>query len=213
MRKYRFAVVAVICVVAVILIYDFVLPVSIPDNVAGTLHPENIPTPVNDCVEIAPKDAFFVFVGPKVASFDSGQSQYVLVAGKSAPALTVEFNKNDLIIKGSVYDIKGLRVAIIESGSFKRIDENNSSVLRSGDSSTLIVKDGDGNELFFLRYLNPHAVEIRGVFPRKEWPGTHHPGSSYLPGVQSERWSCFYSKYNRYAAFSNCYANSITGCQ
>ena len=87
-------------------------------------------------------------MGQHVASFDGAQSQYVLAAGKSGPVLTVQFDKNDLIIKGTVYDIDRKQVAIIEDGLFKKANENNSSIVRSGNANTLIVKDRTGNELF-----------------------------------------------------------------
>jgi hypothetical protein len=214
MRKYRLAAIVAICVLAAVLIYNFVPSASIPDNVAGTLHPENTPTPTNDCMQTAPKDAFFVFMGQHVASFDGGQSQYVLAAGKSGPVLTVQLDKNDLIIKGTVYDIDGKQVAIIEDGSFKEADENGSSIVRSGNSNTLIVKDRAGNELLFLRYLNPHAVEVHGVFPGRSGPEQLTKEADITPqGKVLAKGGCFYSKYNRYAAHSACYANSINGCQ
>ena len=67
-------------------------------------------------------------------------------------------------VDADVYDVGGKLVARIAGTDFHVITGENASIDRDHDLSTLTVRDGRGDELFYAKYMNPTTIRFRGVF-------------------------------------------------
>jgi hypothetical protein len=159
-------------------------------TVTGSLLPANEPTPPNYCetptgrpfiglemggadIGIAgtpsqlvgnlPKDATLVLLGRNVRVITENDKAVILKLG-TCPLISVRKSGDSLFIDAEIFDEAGALIGKIKDNAFEAIEGERSHVERQGDLSTLIIKDVKGTELLWVRFLNPKAVQIRGIF-------------------------------------------------
>lgn len=85
-------------------------------------------------------------------------------------AFAIERTTGGIQIEARIFDRTGKKlVATISKNElgkneFRALEGGSSHIDRNGDLSTLIVRDGDGNELAYVRYMNPTTIHARGIF-------------------------------------------------
>jgi hypothetical protein len=126
----------------------------------GVLLPANDPSPLSPCGKI-PSDAITLFLGnsavfnnvfPHTVLMVHGES--ILSIGKIGPGMTVS---------AKVFSADGRIIAAIVDNEFF-INPNNFFRRERPDKSTLVVFDQGDREVLRVRYLNPSAIKILGIF-------------------------------------------------
>ena len=129
---------------------------------ADVLHTANDPIPSIVC-NTAPPDAIYVLLGPTVIFHAPTEASMTLISRRDGPVLTAERTRDGLAIDSRVYNTDGTLIGTIEKNSFRPLASGN-AYSRRGDSSTLGIYDERGDELLYVRYLNLHAIRVRGTF-------------------------------------------------
>ena len=154
-------------------VYWVVGPNVVPDvEVIGTLQPGNDATPRNACgstmpllgvggSSLLPPDALKILVGsnPYVSS-----SKITAIEIGRCSVLTMERTATGINVGAELYGANGQLIARIVNNEFHAISGANSRIERQNDLSTLVVKDGKGIELLYVRYLNRTTIRARGIF-------------------------------------------------
>ena len=140
------------------------LPPMRPTEVeqTGSLQPEDDPMPPNACERyggVLP-DSIFVIAGG--ATVTSNAAQFVPFSVDGFPILHLKRQNNEVYIDADVID-DGNLVARIKNNEFHVLSGGNTYVERRGDLSTLVVYR-NRTELLYIRFLNPKAIRIRGLF-------------------------------------------------
>lgn len=140
---------------------------KIPDiEITGTLQPANDPTPSNACgdnPEAQGPSALRILMGGNTFVL-IGMGRFTAVEIGTCPTLVMERTAKGIGVNADLYNNDGKLIARIFNNQLSAISGEASSVERNGDLSTIIVKDKDGKELLYVRYLNPTTVRARGVF-------------------------------------------------
>jgi len=166
--KYQIITKLVICTLLAFFLY-FIANFDTNRSYAAThIVPDTIPTPQSVCGNS--DDSYKVFLGTVVAATKLPLETIIAFGafpdGEPYPALKiVEYNG-------------GIRIAILrifgENGKILvRINDDKpweSSDIRveRPDSHTLIVYDDRDREVLFMHFLNPKAIEVRGIFRRPD---------------------------------------------
>jgi len=152
----------------VALIANFFIPASGPEvEIVGTLQPGNLPTPPNGCdgmpTNLVSHDALKILIGDSAAALN-GLGKIWAIGIAACNVLGIERTPQGINIEAKLYDAQGRLVATINDNTFHALSGKSYLVDRHGDLSTLAVTDQNGEEVLFVRYLNPMAVIARGVF-------------------------------------------------
>jgi hypothetical protein len=159
-----FIITAVLCVFCSI-IY-FVAPPILPEETEthGWLLPANEPTPPNGCDSMAPpKEAILFLFGSNGVWSTSNEKIHVFTLG-SCPVLSMQHKAHRLLIDADLFDNSGNLVVRITKNEFNLVSGQYSYGERSEDRSTIAVHDRQGNEVFYIRYVNPAVARVRGEF-------------------------------------------------
>ncbi|HEY0375986.1 MAG TPA: hypothetical protein VGC87_03430 [Pyrinomonadaceae bacterium] len=157
----------------------------------GLLIPANDPTPPNPCLgapfEISPK-AVFIFFGNSAAFTDRLRITAIRFVGKDL--ISLSRTPDGLNVSAQVFSEDGRIIAEIEDNEF-HVNPNNYFKVKRPDESTLIVYDQQNNPVLNVRYLNPSAIKILGVFhsPNRE-PVVIEEEKLILPGMGGVYRSC-----------------------
>ena len=92
------------------------------------------------------------------------RQKYPAVEIGNCRSVTMSVGQNGLTVSADVYSPEGTRLGTIVDNGYEIGSGNDLVVERSGDLSTLIVHDSARRELLWVKYLNPKAILIRGVF-------------------------------------------------
>jgi hypothetical protein len=76
-----------------------------------------------------------------------------------------------VVLNVDLHDQVGKLIARVVGTKTDVLTGENVRLEHSGDLSTLIVTNAKGEELLYVRYLNPTTVRIRGVFSCPGRPG------------------------------------------
>jgi hypothetical protein len=138
-------------------------PTLPPEPWRGWLQPADEPTPPNACGTTLPANAILGLAADS-AFIATRMGRVVPFALFECTPLILERGPNGMKIETPIYDITGkLRGQVVDSG-YNIPKETGLIVEHSGDLSTLVVHNDAGDELLYVRYLNPHTVRIRGIF-------------------------------------------------
>ena len=159
--------------VACEVIYN-IAPATLPaeSDTHGWLSPADDPTPENACTHdpwgpLVPSDAMVFIAGTNGAwTVEPGKSTVLKIDG--TPFISAERNGSRLAIDADVFGDDAKLVARVIRNEFHLVATEYSYRERSEDRSTLKVFDPTGQEVLYIRYLNPHAVVIRGRFVTPE---------------------------------------------
>jgi hypothetical protein len=178
---------ALIVTVPVLFLSAFVVNYFVPPpadvEVVGTLEPGAQPTPPNGC-DGTPLglDALKILIGDNVVVL-SGLGRVNAIKVGNCPVLSFERTAAGVSPIVDLYDAAGNKIAEVRNGGYHAFSGGAHFVDRRGDLSTLAITDSSGHELLFSRYLNPTALQARGIFG---CPG-HRPvvvkDSEPVPGI------------------------------
>jgi hypothetical protein len=150
-----------------ILIYA-VAPPNIPEEteVSGWLQAGNEPTPPNGCDKYKasgrgpPDDALKILIGDNVL-WRRGMGKITAMTVGTCKSLSMERDALGISIDADLYDANGKLIARVVKGQIRALTGENVQLRRNGDLTTMIVSDGRGAELLYLRYLNPTTLQGR----------------------------------------------------
>jgi hypothetical protein len=84
--------------------------------------------------------------------------------------MTVEHGPNGMRISAQMFDKSGALLGSITQNGYEIAKETDLIVEHSADLATLVVHNPAGDELFYIHYLNEHAMRVCGIF---SCPRTH----------------------------------------
>ena len=93
-------------------------------------------------------------------------TKHVIISVGRCDAFAIDRQGSGLLIDADIFDKNGNLTARIQSNEFHLVPAQYSYMERP-DRSTLVVYDKEGAELFWVRFLNPRSVKIRGRFACK----------------------------------------------
>ena len=136
----------------------------------GLLVPGNWPNPEIPCgpqnisadANNIPADALKIYFGNSVVSFAT-KFPHTVIQLADQEAFVMDRRKGGVSISFRVFGDDGRIIARIDNNKFKRNEHTTFEQIRP-DEHTLIVHDDKDNEVLNIRYLNPSAIKILGVF-------------------------------------------------
>lgn len=132
-----------------------------PQPTIGWLQPANEPTPDNGCGSVPVPILVLGDTGFIPKSLKEGFT--VLQIGSCTPT-TIQQGPYGIAVSTDLYSKKGEFIGTLRNNGYTVTGDKKLIVERSGDLSTLVVHDPDGVELLYVRYLNPSAIQLRGIF-------------------------------------------------
>lgn len=139
-----------------------------PPPPTGPLRPAQDPSPENDCPQKpGPRDLLVAFGTDRVVARGNGPVTPLYVA--DCPVLSLKRGTGGLMVDASFYDWNNDIAFRIENNVYEPYAPLQLYAWRP-DPSTLIVLDRFEKEVLYVRYLNPHAVRVRGRFLCGEAP-------------------------------------------
>jgi hypothetical protein len=147
----------------------------------GWLIPANDPIPPNACdksMPSIPKDALLILFGDSATVLghlenrDKKLPPLSIVTIADCSVLSIEKGPKGISVNADIFAEDGNLAARIKHNEFHLVqNEISYSERDEDDPSRIAVYDRDGNELLWVRYVNPQALEVRGVFRcRKSQP-------------------------------------------
>lgn len=168
------AISAMICAAAGIA-YLIVGAPRVPDvEVIGTLQPGNDPTPPNGC-DVSPlgtypigtpqyhPDSIKVLVGGNAIAA-SGMGKFTVLQIGRCNVLSLERTPLGMDVYADLYDADGRLIARINNNQTDVLTGDNVRLSRAGDLSTFVVTNEAGDELLYVRFMNPTTIKARGIF-------------------------------------------------
>jgi hypothetical protein len=139
---------------------------SIPlqDNeVSGRLQAANDPTPPNGCdTSPIPGDAMKVLIGNNAVA-NMGFGKFTTLKIGNCEVLSLERTSQGVFVNADFFDGTD-NPARIRNNEIVALNGENYTARQTRDLSTVIVKDKRGQELLYVRFINPNTVRVRGVF-------------------------------------------------
>jgi len=126
----------------------------------GLLIPGNDPTPPNPCGETPPGE-IAIYIGDMAATSPSA-SLVVLQVGQEN-LLELEKTNDGLVINAAIYTPDNREVARITRNAI-RVTPASGYYAERPDPHTLVILDPEDQKALYVRYLNPTAVKILGIF-------------------------------------------------
>jgi hypothetical protein len=140
-----------------------------PDNICFKLKEDLMRTEPAGTIKPFPPDTVFLFLGSDV-SYVPERGRWPVVRDKGRVLLTANFDEKGLSVSTQLYDEQGNLQATIDENDVDALSPD--ICVKRPDLSTLIVGDrSTKEELLYVHYLNPRAVEFRGLFRYPNlWP-------------------------------------------
>lgn len=141
------------------------------------LIPADDPNPPNPCDSPPPSDALIIYLGNSVVYARAEKFPYTILKIGEEHALTMnKTDKGTISLNATVRTSDGRIVATIQENKF-HINPNN-YFRKESDSHTLTVYGQEGQRVLYVRYLNPSAIKVLGIF--------NHPDGGQHPAVLVE---------------------------
>lgn len=159
-------------------------------EVHGALKSANEPIPPNGCDDapnVAP-DAVKVLIGDN-AVVQNGHGKFTAIRVRSCDAVIVDKRPEGVFVDASLYGKEGEPIATISNNQITALNGEHYVARQSYDESAVTVKDSAGRELFYVRFLNPTTIRIRGYFGC-HGSATVHITDNHVPGAYISH-SCF----------------------
>jgi hypothetical protein len=133
----------------------------------GLLIPSTEPTPPNPCKDPPPKEALLLFLGKSLMF--AGRSPFPAITIANEPLLIIERTPDGIFLTVTIRSQDGRVVAQVIKNEF-HINPNNYYRMERPDRHTLAVFDQQGNPALSVKYLNPAAIKITGIFQAQGRP-------------------------------------------
>jgi hypothetical protein len=134
---------------------------------SGLLRPAGDPMPVHETCSTIPSDALVLIYGDSMSYTRRFPHTVLRVAGETL--LSLDKKNGGIAVSAKVYSEDRRLVAQIINNKFY-INESNSLRPERPDHHTLSVFDQRGQRVLYVRYLNPSAVKVLGVFHTAKGP-------------------------------------------
>lgn len=148
-----------------VLIY-FLVPRVTEPPIVGWLQPANDPAPPNGCDGISdaqrPKNRPLVILGTFGVYPAKSGSYTPMHIGSCAP-ITIEQGPLGVAISADIFSPAGHAVGHIRKDNGYEITGTQGLVVEK-DLHTVVVHDAERNEVLYMRYVNPQAIHLRGIF-------------------------------------------------
>jgi hypothetical protein len=131
-------------------------------EVRGVLRPANEPTPPNGCDgrQIS-ADSLKILIGDNAVAHE-GMGSFTAVGIRDCDALSMERRPDGIFVNASLYDRENGAVVTIRDNKITALNGANYSARQSRDESRLTIRNAQGAELFYVRFLNPTTIQFRG---------------------------------------------------
>jgi hypothetical protein len=130
----------------------------------GFLVPGTEEGPVNDCASNASSSAFLLYFGDSVAWTDEPfVTTLNVIKFAEENVLSLEKTSGGIVVNAIIRDSDGNEVATIKRNVFKARSGGDYEAI-SRDAHSLLVLDKKDRVVLYIRYLNPRAVKITGIF-------------------------------------------------
>lgn len=152
------------CVVVAGIAFLLIVGRAVPKPHIGWLQPGSDPT--TKCINPdSPDDAnkVAVILGDTGFRTAKGTAIYPVVANV-CQFLKLKITDNGLSLDANIFDINGAPIGTIRNNGFKIAGEDKFKFEETGDLTTVIVHDLKNNEILYVRWLNPKAIRVRGIF-------------------------------------------------
>jgi hypothetical protein len=134
-------------------------------DVGGVLRPSALAAPSNPCLggrRPTNGDPAFIFFGSNAGAVPAQELVDIIGVDKGPTLVQGNFaSDGSLSLNAAIYNSQGVFLAEIKSDNPHAVGN---VCIKRPDLSTFIVQDFHKNELLYVRYLNPHAIEVRGLF-------------------------------------------------
>lgn len=154
-----------------------------PPQPTGPLLPAADATPPSDCPETAgPHD--LVMIAAESRLVGKGEGPFRVLALGDCPILSLRRQGRGLMVDATFYDWTDDIAFRVADNVFEPFMPLQLRQFRP-DTHTLVVLDRFDQEVLYIRYLNPHALRIRGRFICSERPqGVIRDGAVLMGGVR-----------------------------
>lgn len=133
------------------------------------LIPANDPIPSHPCGAV-PESMKVAFVGSMVTKFSSELKSFSLIRIAGEDVLSVEYNAdNAIVINATIRDESNNIVATIKKNVFRSYVSSGYQVTNP-DPHTVLVLDANDHVILYVRYLNPRAIKVLGIFRQPPRP-------------------------------------------
>lgn len=148
-------------------------------DIRGLLTPANDPDPSSSCTSSPLNDpnAVGIFFGSSAAWITI--PKHIVLKIKESELLSISRSKEGVRVSAEIYSKDGRIVAQIIDNEF-HINPNNYFRIDRQDRHSLVVYDQYKNQVLSVRFLNPHAIKVIGIF-------YYHYGPPVFIGEQEVR--------------------------
>jgi hypothetical protein len=151
-------------------------PIPPPEPWQGWLQAANEPTPPNGCTQTPPApditpDSLILVAGGNGITYGAANGKYNAVLIGNCPSLILDKAPEGLRVSAPIYDNQNNLLGTIIDNGYKFTKERSLIVEHTGDLSTLVVHNQNGEEILYVHYANSHAIKIRGTFYCPSVPG------------------------------------------
>ena len=133
-----------------------------PQPTIGWLQPANEPTPSNACGSALSRPT--ILIGDNALVPKNPETPFPAVKIGACPPVTIQRGPNGIVLNAVLYFRSGEPIGTIRDNGYVVTGEKRLIVEKSGDLSTLVIHDAEGQELLYARYLNPTTIRLRGIF-------------------------------------------------
>lgn len=159
--------------VLAVLVYLYAGPTPPQETDAhGVLVPADDPMPQTTCNSVGkdPHGWLLIMLG-NASVFAKDTTHLTILKVGDRDAISMSKSENGININLDILNADGNLATRIENNEYQVIPPPQTSYSRRPDRSTLVVYDKEsGAELFWIRYMNPLAVKIRGAFHKRGDP-------------------------------------------
>jgi hypothetical protein len=110
-----------------------------------------------------PKDATIVALGNNGIILTGDKRVPILGVDECKSLISVQRTPDGISINVNIYDRDGKLAARIQDNVLTALNANELQISQEGSLNTIVARDGIGERLW-VRYLNAHALKIRGIF-------------------------------------------------
>jgi len=132
-----------------------------PHPIRGLLIPANDPSPLSPYP--IPDLYKAIYFGDGVATVNPARNAFTLIKIAGEDVLSFENTASGILINAVFRDEAGKEIATITKNVFRATSTSDYEAT-SPDQHSLLILDGQDRQVLYVRYLNPKAIKVLGVF-------------------------------------------------
>lgn len=131
------------------------------EGIDNVIVPANNPSPKSWCPPPT-SNKLALFAGDSAITYIDNQ-ECTIISIRKHSLLSIKRNKYGFFISLDLYDKHNINICETKNNKIIK-NPNNVSTIERPDTHTLIVEDSEGEQLLFLKFLNPTTFYILGKF-------------------------------------------------